>query len=294
MTLRMTWLIAAAALSMGLQGCGPPTANASVPVEENAVLARGTVDVEGGLLAAAALRNGRIVSVEASLGQEVSKGAVLAQLADGPERAEVDIARAEIQRARATLASARSKRSLLQDQIRRVREAVTLGAESGRVLDELELQLASEDVAIPAAEAAEKEAEARLSASVMAADAGVIRSPAGGRVVQVNAHVGALATSTDTTPLFLLRPHGPLIVRVSLAARDVPRVRPGMKVSVQETGSTRGDFTGRVREVGELARKPDSALPADDFASERVVDCIVELDVSPLRIGDLVLVRFGA
>lgn len=295
MNLRFT--LAALALltaAAGLQGCEPQAASASMPASQSAVLARGTVDADGGLLIVAASRSGRIASVSTSLGQEVEQGAVLAQLADGPERAEVDIARAELQRAHADLAAARSKRVLLRDQVERVREAVRLGAESGRELDDLDLQLASDEAAVPVAEAAVESAEARLRGATLNADAGLVRSPAAGRIVQVNAHIGALAASSDTVPLFLLRPRGSLVVRASLAVRDAERVRAGMKVKVEDTSATGHSWTGRVREIGELARKPDSTQAADDFASERVVDCVIELDASPLRVGEVVLVRFGS
>jgi multidrug efflux pump subunit AcrA (membrane-fusion protein) len=282
-----------------LQGCSPDPAEASstaMPARP-VVLARGVVDVEGGLLSVRAKRAGQLVEIAGTLGQEVTRGTPLATLSGDSEHTDVDVARAELQRARAELASARSRQALLREQLSRVREAVALGAESGRVLDELQIQVDAQDGAVPVAAAAVAAAEAHLRASVATADSRFVRAPADGRIVQVNARGGDVVGTSDPAPLFLLRPHGGLIVRASVPARDTSRVQVGSAVSIEAADDESLRYTGRVRSLGEIARKPDPTSAADDFSSDRVVDCLIELDAdasAPLRIGSVVVVRFTA
>ena len=276
-----------------LQGCGADSARASIPPAPATLLARGTVDVEGGLLPVLPTRDGHISAVLAVRGQTVEPGTLIARLADGPEQADVDIAQAELQRARAELAAGESRLSLLAERFSRVKEAESAGAESGSALDDLRLQMETQRSGIPVAKAAVSGAEARLRSAVLLADGNAVRAPAAGRIVQVSTSVGSLVSARDATPLFLIRPIAALIVRATVPARDAERLKMGMSVSVEPVDPGGKTYPGRVREVAELARKPDPALAADDFTSDRAVDCVVEVGDAPLRIGSLVVLRFN-
>lgn len=247
----------------------------------------------GGLIPVMARRNGYISAVAGTLGETVAQGDVLATLAAGTEQAEADIARADEQRARAELRAQQQKLALLEDQFAREREAERAGAESGRVLDDLRLQLQSQRAEIPVAAAALAGATARARAALQAVEAGTVRAPVAGRIVQLNTHIGAPVSGTEPAALFLLRPHTALIVRATVAARDADRIAPGMPVSIAPADAGARTYLGRVREVGELVRRPDPALATDELASDRAVDCIIDAGDAPLRLGSLVIVRFG-
>jgi multidrug efflux pump subunit AcrA (membrane-fusion protein) len=291
----MQLLSALAVLVAGwaLQGCTPSDAEPIEASTPRTAIARGVVDVEGGLVSVRPTHAGLVTDIVATAGQDVLRGAVLARLNGDTEQAEADAARAELQRARAELSSARQREAALQEQMARVREAVQLGAESARVRDELQAQLDAQTSALPVSEASVAAAEARLRAANMIADSATVRAPIDGRVVQVNAHTGDAAGSGDAAAMFLLRPKTALIVRASIPARDATRIHVDSTVSISAIDSDDPALVGRVRSLGELARKPDPTLATDEFSSERVVDCIVALEgTANLRLGSLVLVRF--
>jgi len=277
-----------------LQGCTARSEDAADNDAPDVVLARGVVDVDGGLLPVLAQRDGHVTAVNAVLGNHVEAGTVLAQLNDGSEQSQVDVARGELQHARAELAAATARLPLLQDQFDRVREAEAAGAESGRSLDELRLQFETQRAEIPIAEAAVATAGARLRGAVRLWQNTAIRAPAAGRIVQVSARIGMLVSANDTQPLFLIRPQAPLIVRATVSAGDADRITPGAPVSIEPADYKSRAYAGRVREIGELVRKPDSTQAADDFASDRAVDCVIDIGEAPLRIGSPVLARFAA
>ncbi len=275
-----------------LQGCSHGDAGPLQTGAPRAVIARGVVDVEGGLVSVRARRAGQLTEIIATVGQDVPRGAVLATLNADTEQAEADVARADLQRARAELASVRLRRAALREQMSRVHEAVELGAESGRVRDELQFQLDAQASALLVSEASVAAAEARVRAAQAIADSTTVRAPIDGRVVQVNAHAGDVAGSLDAA-MFLLRPKTALIVRASIPVRDAARVHVGSTASIAEADDDGTVYVGHVRSLGELARKPDPTLAADEFTSDRVVDCIVALEsTAGLRLGSLVLVRF--
>src|SRR5262249_35764426 len=156
----------------------------------------------------------------AAIGDNVEPDSVLAETNDATERAQVDVARADLQHARAELAAASSKLPLLQDQLGRLHEAEAAGAERGRLGDDVRLELDTQRAEVPIAEATVAGAQARLDVALRALADTAIRAPAAGRIVQVSTHVGMLVSANDATPLFLIRPAAPLIVRATLAARD--------------------------------------------------------------------------
>ncbi len=71
-----------------LQGCDTDDAQASVAGAPPTVLARGVVDVEGGLVSIRPQRTGQLVRIDAALGQDVSRGTILATLQGSAEYAE--------------------------------------------------------------------------------------------------------------------------------------------------------------------------------------------------------------
>lgn len=279
--------------ALALQGCAPDDAQATSTSRTPSLLARGIVDVQGGLVSVRSRRTGQLAEITAAAGQEVTRGTVLATLQSETQTAEADAARAEVQRARAELASERLKVAALSEALGRVREAVKLGAESEHVRDELQAQLDAQTSALPVAEASIAAAEARLRAAQFVADSSAVRAPIDGRVVQLNARVGDLVNATDGPALFLVRPNTALIVRASVPSRDVSHLHVGSLASISDADDSETVYDGRVLSLGELARKPDPTVAADEFTSERVVDCVIELAPgAKLRIGSLVLVSF--
>lgn len=276
-----------------LQGCKPQDARATTTASTPVALARGVVDVQGGLASVRPQRAGQLLELTTSLGQTVRRGAVLAKMQGDIQAAEADAARADLERARGELFGTQLKVRTLRSTLGRVREAVALGAESAHVADDLQAQLEALVSALPASEAAVTAAEARMRAARLISDSTVVRAPIDGRIVQVNVRTGDLVSSTEGPPMILLLPDSGLIVRASLASRDISHVHVGSVVSVSEVDGGNATYPGRAIALGELARKPDPTVAGDDFTSERVVDCTIGLDAgAKIRVGSLVLVRF--
>ncbi|MCY1274178.1 efflux transporter, RND family, MFP subunit [compost metagenome] len=153
---------------------------------------------------------GTLGELGASLGQNVAKGALLAQFDCREGQARAKVADAELNMARQNLEAKRQMRKL---------DAV----------GDLEVSMAATEV--------EKAAGARAMAQTQASYCKVL-APFAGRVAKV--HAKPYQTVGAGTPLFDLVSAGALKVRLNVPSRLLPSLKPDMPVEVQiaETGKT--------------------------------------------------------
>lgn len=289
---RVRWL--AAALCALLVACsGGPAPPTTPPPGAWLAMARGQVDVEGGLVHVVAQRDGQLASVTAQAGETVVAGAVLASLDQRYAEAEVATAEAALAEAEARARVARAHLPQARVAARRLGEAAATGAATGQAADEAQTNLAVLDAEAGAADAAVKMAHAQLAAARLELDAGLIRAPVAGRIVARSAGVGDTVSAHAGTPLFTLLPERQRIVRAELDEAWVDVVKPGMTASVVRDSGVGPSVQATVLRVGEVFGPSRLAEDPVERASAREVECVLELDeASTLRIGQRVLVRF--
>lgn len=156
--------------------------------------------------------NGTLGELKASLGQQVAKNALLAQLNCEEAQARAKVAVAELAMARQNLDAKRNLRKL---------DAVG------------DLEVAMANTEVQKAEGARALAQAQSGYCQ-------VQAPFAGRVAKV--HVKPYQTVAAGTPLFDLVSDGALKVRLNVPSSLLPTLKPGLplEVDILETGKTYG------------------------------------------------------
>jgi HlyD family secretion protein len=285
----------AALLATSLAACGKPepkpttAASAAQPI----AIAKGKIDVEGGVIRLAAQREGLIQEVFAEEGDRVRKGQVLAQIDTRQAALAVAQARADLAEARARLMTATARSTAADREARRLAGLGQVDAvarqEADKAADEAQVQRGE----LAAARAGVEVAEQKLRTQEFEIEARQVRAPLDGRIVRRSAKPGDGASTLNVTELFLLAPDTARIVRADLDEQFVSDVKPGQRADILLEYDEKQVFRGRVLRLGEVF---GSRKLANDDPNERQDTRVVEMVVAvegdqALRIGQRVLVR---
>lgn len=257
-----------------------------------AAVARGRIDVEGGLLDLHMPVSGGVEAVTVHAGDRVDKGQLLARL-------NAHVAQAQVHIAQGKLSQARSQSHILADRLKAarrragtLRSAARAGAGSTHDADaaaekvhDLKWQLDSARAEIDIAQGKLAIARRRLAQHR-------IKAPVAGRIVQVHIHAGD-HVAADAGPAFELLPDRARIVRAELNQEYVGAVHKGMSAQVvlDDAGQTPLGRAHIVR-VGDVFHKPTLDNDPGQNAGIRTVLCVLAFDKpSHRRIGQRVLVR---
>ena len=271
-----------------------PAAQATTPY---AAVARGRIDIEGGLLKLSVSREGVVADIKVHEGDRVSKGQLLAMLDTEPARLAVTSADAEQKQADAQARLLESRMKAADQRAERLEAAAKAGAGDTQSADdarEASRQLQGEltNARASAALAAQKLAGARYELAQRS-----LLSPVDGEVVQRLIQPGALA-SPQSGAAFVLLPEQPRIVRAELNESFVRAVSTGMRAEVvDDSGSGMPNLTAHGLRIGTVFGA--STLEDDPLvrANTRTVECVLVFEQPPpasARIGQRVLVRFSA
>ncbi|MBB3225688.1 multidrug resistance efflux pump [Luteibacter sp. Sphag1AF] len=265
---------------------------AAAPVSYAAV-ARGRIDIEGGLLPLAMRRDGILASVAVHEGDHVTAGQTLARLDDTAARIALASAQAERDQAQAQAATLEKRVAAAKLRAQRLASAAAGGATDGQSADD-----AAEALSQATAEAESARAQASLLGQKVASaqyDLAMqtLQAPVAGVVTQLNNRAGAAAG--PASPLLVLLPDGPRIVRAELSEAYVNDVTVGMKAQVTiDSDAGAKPLQATVVRVGSVVGAGTLEDDAQARATSRSVDCVLSIE-SPqeLRIGQRVLVRFA-
>lgn len=300
-THRFAVVCSLAALAIAaLPGCSPadgavaaPSASASSPAEARYVaMARGRVDVPGGLLRVSSPQRGLIQRWAVEPGEVVRKGQVLAQIDAREARLALEQAQAEQAHAAAQLDASRARLPALRTRLERLQQAQKAGAGSGQAVDDARAAVIDAEQEQAVQRTALAIARQRVAQASQTLSAATIHAPVAGRVVKRTAEVGEFVDAYAV--LVHLLPEGPRIVRADLNESLVTRVKPGMRaevVSVAEGSAVHGAHVLSIGEVFGPPGAPDSS-GGETIVDARVVECLLRLDDPELRVGQRVLVRF--
>ena len=272
------------------QGAGAPSST----VREAVAIARGKIDVQGGLLDVAVPADGIVASVSVKEGDKVKKGQPLLHLTSDAAQLDVELAKAELQRAQAEQKTQEMRLPVLKEQALRLDEAARAGASDRLRADEaLQSQQQVESAVVLArADIAIQKQKLALAQHQLALRN--VLAPVDGSVVHLNAQPGQRVRSDQPAPLLVLLPNRPLIVRAELNESFASRIKPGMRADVVMESDPRAPALAarltRISQVYGASKLNDGTEPRTNV---RVVECFLEFEqVQSLRIGQNVRVSF--
>jgi len=259
-----------------------------------AAVARGRVDVAGGLIQVAAARDGVIREVRVEEGDRVRRGDILAIQDSASARLAIRQADAELAEARGRLAQLGVELAAARREAERLERVVAIAAAPRKTLD-----AANDRVAIAAARLTEARlaivtAQSRAALQRDEIERRTIRAPIDGVVARRMAQPGAGASTLNVSTLFTLIPDGPRIVRADVEERFAMDIVRGQEARIAPEAAPERSFRGVVLRRGQIVgqKRPADVAEPGERADERVVEVVVETPDLPLLIGQRVLVRF--
>lgn len=226
-------LLAAAVLMLG--GCSPSQdavsvitpAAAQIKPQSQVAVARGKIDVDGGLLDLSSAASGVVQQLLVKEGQSVQKGQLVLRLADDAARADLAVAESELQLAQTKLKTRQDRLPALKATLTRWQAAAKQGAADLQSVDEAvqALRDAQSEVDIATAEVTVAKRKAEQLRSLLQRHE--LRAPEAAVVVRLQAQGGSMLQSGS--PVAVLLPKRPLIVRAEVNESYVTAIREGMK-----------------------------------------------------------------
>jgi len=258
-------------------------------------VAKGTVDVEGGIVHVAASRQGIVTDVFAEEGQRVKKGQVLARLDDRQPQLTLDVVNSELAQENAELDSLRLELSQAKRDLSRMESLVASSSVSRQRYDAARDRFVNlEAEATLQKRKIEKTMRER---DVQSYEVGqyTIRAPLDGLIVRRMAQPGQGTSTLDVTDLFLILPDGARIIRAEVEERFVASLWTEMDVTIIPQGGEKLERRGRISRIGKImgARK-NIAMDPTDRVDVRVVEIVISYESAgkPMIIGQRVIVRF--
>ncbi len=298
-------LAAALAAAALLAGCGPShdapanAGQASAKAQQNGpasvAVARGKIEVEGGLLDLSPAVAGVVQQLSVKEGQSVQRGQLLLRLADDTGQADLAVAESEAQLAKARQKARAARLPQLKQTLSRWQAAAREGAADAQNVDEAAQALRDAQAEIDVAAAEAQVAQRKLEQLRAQHKRQELRAPEAGTVVRLATHAGSQAV--PGTPAVVLLPQRPLQVRAEINESFAAAVREGMRatVTLDADGSAQQQLPSarvlRISPVYGTARLQDD----QQRGPARVIECVLVFEQAPaaaVRVGQNVRVQF--
>jgi macrolide-specific efflux system membrane fusion protein len=284
------------AIAAALAACSKPAPDSvppgRAPAPQYVAMARGRVDVEGGLVRIVAPRDGVIAELPVKAGDAVKAGDLIATIDTREAELAAGVARAEVEQAQARAAALRAKSAGLKQRAARVTEAAQAGAATGQSADDAGQALTELNADIAEAEAGIAVAEQHLKQARLEVELRRVHAPVAGRIVSRAAHLAEVVSAQGGSEIATLLPDAPRIVRAELNEAFVAKVRVGMNASVVSEADAGKSWPAKVVRIGDVFGPSKLAEDPQDTTDARDVECVLELATDELRVGQRVQVRF--
>lgn len=295
-TLRLPLILLAAVLSASCSQNDAPAAP-NTATETYSAVARGRIDIEGGLLRLTMPSEGVVAQVDAHEGDHVHKGQLLVQLDLAPAKLALDTALAEQQQATAQISALQERANSAGLRASRLEQAAKAGAGDVQSADDAREAARQAQVELNNARAAASLATQKVAGAHYQLELRSLRAPVDGQVVHRLVQPGA-SVSPAAGPIFVLLPDAPRIVRAELNESFVGVVHEAMAAEVDDdSGSGMAPLKAHVLRIGNVFGASTLEDDPQVRANTRSVECVLTLDQppsSPMRIGQRVLVKFAS
>lgn len=263
--------------------------------EKNYVaVARGIVDVDGGIVQISSYRDGFVKDIMVQEGQHLKHGDPILVQDDRRAAANLVIAEAEVRQRQALVGVVEAKLKAARRERDRLVPVVQSKAAPQKSLDDIEAQSAVLAAELLANRAETEVALAKSKAAQYELDAMTIRAPSDGTIVRRLVRAGDGIFSSTAKPLFWFAPDGPIIVRADIGEQFANEVQVGQAAEIALETEEKVTFAGKLIRLGK-AFGPRRIVVYDprDQADIRVLEAVVSFDISGnlLRLGQRVIVK---
>ncbi len=252
-------------------------------------IAKGRIDIKGGLLRLTARREGSVSRLLVEEGDHVKAGQPLVQLDDQQARLAVDLARAELEQAKRALPALEAKRFAAERDEARLIPLTNDYTVSRQEADQASDQVRMIKADIATANAAIETAALRVRAAELDLDQRIVRAPGDGQIMHVHTRTGDFVGPQNV--LFLFAPNTPRVVVAELEERFIPDVKPGQSAEVILEADETHKYPAKVLRLGHMV---GARTPSDDpheRQDDHVVECLLSVEAPQLLIGQRVIVR---
>lgn len=270
----------------------PRTPQASAP--RYAAVARGRIDVEGGMLQLSSAQPGVVASVFAHAGDHVRRGQSLSKLQSAGAKAVITVAKGRLEQAQADVRLADVRLDAARKRAQILAQAAAAGADAGQNAVDAAAQVRQLSARHAAAKAAATVARGQLDEARYALAQHTLEAPAAGYVVKVHVQPGE-TVSPHSGPMFTLLPDRPRIVIAELNSEFAGAVHAGMSAQVLLDNDTETPVgKARVVRIGKVFRPSTLTENPSQHAYTRTVTCVLRfLKPVDAHVGERVLVRIA-
>jgi multidrug resistance efflux pump len=282
-----------------LGGCTPeqpPVTGPAAADDPNwAAVARGKIDIEGGLLQLAIPRDGRVAQVLVNEGEHVVEGQLMASLDPAAARLGVAAAQAKLDQARARVSALAAQIRHLERHAKRLADAAAAGAGEEQLAEDAEAAVEQASGELAVAKAEQALATESLAGARLELDHQDLHAPVAGEVVRRSIQQGTFV-SAQAPAAFILLPDQPRIVRAEINESFIGAVEVGMHAQAVDESDSR-TFALHVVRVGKVFGVNTLEDDPQLRASARSVECVLAFDAPEpqnLLIGQRLTVRIAA
>ena len=268
-------------------------ANSSAQVKQPIAIARGKIDVDGGVIPLSFLSEGVISKVMVSEGQKVQKGQLLMQQDKRVFFANKKIAQDELLVANTQLQQLNEQIPEFRKKVQRLNLAAEAGALQMQISDDAQASLKQTESNMHIAQAQSKLAQSKLKQVEVQGSLLDLRAPFDGVITKINVQPGGLLPNGQNA--LVLLPNKPIIIRAELNESYLELVKNGMIAKVQIENDSGGVNLPPARVIRISPVFIQSQLQENNQQSrEHIVECILEFQDPNIttRIGQNVIVSF--
>jgi len=282
LALVVTALLLGAAL---LRGAGILPGHAATPSFMTASVSRGNVEVtvmaEGQLkpqqlVAVGAQVSGRITSLAVTLGQQVKKGDLIAEIDSVTQENALRTAKATLANYQAQKAERQAVLDLAQKTLARQEKLLKSNTTAHADYDTAQQDVAVAKAQIDALDAQIASAEVAIETAEANLDYTRITAPSDGTVLAIVNQAGQTVNAVQSSPtIVVLGQLDRMSVHAQISEADIARVAPGQKVRFSLLGDSARSYDSTLEEIAPAPESivNDSAIDADstsDSSSEAV------------------------
>lgn len=209
---------------------------------------------------------GRVLTVDANIGDEVADGQVLATIDDTNFRQAVRELDAAVQVSRASLEESRVNLENLQADLRRRRPLLDRQMVTEREIEELESSVRRAEQQMAVAQATIEQNQARLTSAREDLRNAQIRAPFAGQIGERYIDRGSWVSPGQ--PAFTVIDGGELYLSVRLPERDAPRVHLDTPVQIRVGAMGSAPYSGRIHRIAPAMDPTTRSLRVDVLLDE--------------------------